>query len=131
MLLIVACSHSFAKVTAIVWPLQLARDEKIQCIIVKVDSKIYVDALKKILEARWEIQPLLYDASVLANSFIGFCFCWIKKDGNSIAHKLSMYILYSNISYYWNCVSFPLAIVEAWERDLSLLLIYVVGGVNL
>ena len=47
MLLIVACSHSFAKVTAIVWALQLARDEKIQSIIVKVDSKIYVDALKK------------------------------------------------------------------------------------
>ena len=55
MLLIVACSHSFAKVTAIVWALQLARDEKIQSIIVKVDSKIYVDALKKNLEACWEI----------------------------------------------------------------------------
>ena len=45
-----ACSHSFAEVTTIVWALQLARDKKFQSIIVRGDSKIYVDALNKNLE---------------------------------------------------------------------------------
>ena len=107
MLLIVACSRSFAEVihqkkksfaevTAIGWALQLARDEKFQSITIKGDSKIYVDALNKNLEeASWEIQPLLYDASILAISFIDCCFCWIERDANFVAHELSMRILYS------------------------------------
>ena len=70
-----ACSHSFVEVIAIVWALQLVRDENFQSIIVKDDFKIYVDVLNKNLEeACWEIQPLLYSASVLAISFIDCLF---------------------------------------------------------
>ena len=75
------------------WP----EKKRFQIIIVKGDSKIYVDALNKNLsEASWEIQPLLYDASILATSFIDGCFCWIKRDANSVAHEISMHILYCN-----------------------------------
>ena len=106
MLLIVACSHSFVEVTAVVWALQLTREKKFPSIIVNGDSKIYVDAFNKNLEdAFWEIQPLLYDASILAISFIDCCFCWIKRDANFVAHELSMRILYSKyliLFIYWS-----------------------------
>ena len=92
-----SCSHSFAETSAIIWALQLAKDKKFRSIIVESDSKLYGDAINKNLEACLEIQSLLNDALILANSFVGCCFCWIKKDANSVAHELNKYVLCPNI----------------------------------
>ena len=53
------------------------------------------------------------DGSVLANSSVCCSFCWIERDANFVTHELSMYVLYSNISWFCNCVSLPPAIMEA------------------
>ena len=117
---IMSCSPGFAEASTIVWDLQLVRDDKFQSIIFEGNSKICVDALNKNLdEARWEIQPLLNDASILTNSFV--------LDQNTkrmltlyVVHELSRYVLYSNISYFCKCVSLPLAVMEAWESNVDI-----------
>lgn len=50
-----SCSHSFAETSAINWALQLAKDKKFRSLIVKSNSKFYVDAINKNLEPCLEI----------------------------------------------------------------------------
>ena len=80
---------STTKVAAIKWALELAKLEKYTQIIVESDTKVCVDAINGRFDyADWRIIDIYTEAKLLVSEFAFHCFCWVKRDTNSVAHEL-------------------------------------------
>ena len=77
-----------AEANAILWAIQIAKEEDFKDIIVEGDAKFCFDVLNSnVVESLWSISSLCKDIKFLGQSFSSCLFSWVFREANSVAHS--------------------------------------------
>lgn len=109
---------SCAEAVAIVWALEIASSLNFSCIYVESDAKLCVDAvLGKSVDCFWSFQTLCTNAQFLTLNF-SFCkFMWVRREANSVAHKLAGFCPPHGLTFSCKMGTLPPFVKEAWLSD--------------
>ena len=104
---------------AILWVVKLATSEKFDRIIIEGDAKVCFDAFNgESIANPWVISSVISNILVLSKTFISYCFCWVRREANEVAHSLAKFTPSPKVSVFCcNSSSLPSAVWNAWRLD--------------
>ena len=87
---------------------------------IEADAKICIEAItEEAATISWRILSLVnIIIKVLTLEFPACSFCWVRRDGNGMAHSLTKFA--SSLPSFFSCNSsnLPPSVYEVWIRDL-------------
>uniref|UniRef100_A0A2N9HWJ1 RNase H type-1 domain-containing protein n=1 Tax=Fagus sylvatica TaxID=28930 RepID=A0A2N9HWJ1_FAGSY len=81
-----------AEAAAILWAMELAKENNYLKILVEGDAKICIEVItEEAATIPWRILSLVNIIKVLALEFPAYSFCWVRRDANGVAHSLAKF----------------------------------------
>ena len=104
---------------AILWAMELAKENNYLKILVEGDAKICIEAITEVATTiLGRILSLVNIIKVLALEFPTCSFCWVRRDANGMAHSLAKFTSSLPSCFFCNSSNLPPSVHEAWIRDL-------------
>jgi ribonuclease HI len=108
-----------AEAAAILWAIELAKENNYLKILVEGDAKICIEVITEVAATiPWRILSLVNIIMVLALEFPSCSFCWVRRDANGMAHSLAKFASSLPSCFSCNSSNLLLSVHEAWIRDL-------------
>ena len=106
---------STAEVVAILWAMEVAKDNNYLKILVEGDAKICIEAItEESTTIPWRILSLVNIIKVLALEFLTCSFCWVGEMLMAWLISLpSLHLLYP-LAFFCNSSNLPFSMHEAW-----------------
>ena len=81
-----------AESVALLWALELAKDNHFYAVVVESDAKVCIEALTVDSSTTpWKIHSLVANINFLALEFSFCVLCWVQRDANGVAHALAKF----------------------------------------
>ena len=107
-----------AETAALLWALEIARDNCFSHILIEGDAKIYIEAFAEPEKVPWRIQTLVSNIKCVALDFNVCSFYWVPRDVNALAHSFAKFASSQDFCFSCNSTNLPPSVHEAWIRDL-------------
>jgi hypothetical protein len=97
-----------AETAALLWALEIARDNRFSHILIEGDAKICIEALAAEPEkVPWRIQTLVSNIKCVALDFNVCSFCWVPRDVNALAHSFAKFASSQDFCFLCNSTNLP------------------------
>jgi ribonuclease HI len=101
-----------AETTALLWALEIARDNCFSHILIEGDAKICIEALAEPEKVSWRIQTLVSNIKCVALDFNVCFFYWVPRDVNALAHSFAKFASSQDFCFSCNSTNLPPSVHE-------------------